>query len=91
MAYVNLLNQLPQNGKGLFRKLESSNCKLIKLKWSKTFNEICLKEDILPNYTRIITRVESKSHKSAICNSFNKKITLYIWKFCIESDMKCNI
>ena len=43
MAYVNLLNQLPQNGKGLFRKLESSNYKLIKLKWLKTFNEVCLK------------------------------------------------
>ena len=53
MAYVNLLNQLPQNGKCLFRKLESSNHKLIKLKWSKTFNEVCLKEDILPNYTRM--------------------------------------
>ena len=54
MAYVNLLNQLPQNGKDLFRKLEGSNNKLIKLKWSKTFNEVCLKEDILPNYTRNI-------------------------------------
>ena len=72
MAYVNLLNQLPQNGKGLFRKLESSNCKLIKLKWSKTFNEICLKEDILPNYTRmryhIINKTRVKSHEYILEN-----------------------
>ena len=53
MVYINLLNQLQQNEKDLFRKLEGSNNKLIKLKWSKTFNEVCLKEDILPNCTRL--------------------------------------
>ena len=58
MAYVNLLNQLPQNGKGLFRKLESSNNKLIKLKWLKTFNEVCLKDD---NYSRKLPRIISYS------------------------------
>ena len=58
MAYVNLLNQLPQNGKCLFRKLESSNNKLIKLKWLKTFNEVCLKDD---NYSRKLPRIISYS------------------------------
>ena len=51
MTYVNLLNQLPNNGKSLFRKLENSNNKLIKTNWSKTFNEVCLKENILPVFT----------------------------------------
>ena len=53
MAYITLLNQLPHNGKDLFRELENSNKKMINLKWSKTFNEVCLKEDILPNFTRM--------------------------------------
>ena len=60
-TYVGLLNQLPQNGKNLFRKIESSNNKLVKLRWSKTFNEVYLKKDILPNYT-----------KTSIIKNFNK-------------------
>ena len=44
MANINSFNPLPQNGKDIFRKLERFNNKLIKLKWFKTFNEVCFKE-----------------------------------------------
>ena len=53
MTYVDLLNHLSQKQKRLFRDFEREKKKLFKAKWSKTFNEVCLKENMLPNYTNI--------------------------------------
>ena len=32
------------------RKLEGIRQKIINAEWSHTFNEVCLKENIMPNY-----------------------------------------
>lgn len=53
MAYINLLNKVNLELKNQYRKLEDIEKKLISIKWSKTFNKVCLKENILPKYTAI--------------------------------------
>ena len=53
MDYGRLLHQLPDELRTFIRKYEALSKKLINNKWSTKFNEICLEEDILPNFTRI--------------------------------------
>ena len=53
MAYIRNLFALPANTRTLFRKLENLAKKQIKNKWSIAFNDACIKENLLPNYTRI--------------------------------------
>ena len=53
MTYIELLHQVPEELRRTFRLYESTSKKLINLKWSITFNATCLKENILPNYSRI--------------------------------------
>ena len=53
MDYGRLLYQLPDQLRSLIRKYEALGKKLINNKWSSKFNETCLQEDILPNFTRI--------------------------------------
>ena len=40
------------------KKLENIKQKILNAKWSKIFNEICIKESLLPNYTSIYFFVE---------------------------------
>ena len=63
MKYVDLLETLPDELKKLFRQYEVVRKKLINIKWSLEFNSICLKENILPNYSRI------KHHDPAVKNT----------------------
>ena len=51
--YVNNLRNLPFTASSILRKLENVKRKIIKCKWSIVFNETCLNENILPNYTNI--------------------------------------
>ena len=53
MKYIDLLYQVPEELRRTFRLYESVNKKLINLKWSIVFNSTCLKENILPNYSKI--------------------------------------
>ena len=53
MDYGRLLHQLPEELRTLMRKYEALRKKLINNEWSTKFNEICLQEDVLPNFTRI--------------------------------------
>ena len=53
MTYSELLNSLPIELKRLFRSLEIKCKELIKIKWSNTFNFVCIKEGILPVFSRI--------------------------------------
>ena len=48
-----ILWNLPVSLRKLFRKLENNSKKLINKEWSCNFNEICLNEELLPNYTKI--------------------------------------
>ena len=55
MDYGRLLHQLPEELRTLMRKYEALRKKLINNEWSTKFNEICLQEDVLPNFTRVYT------------------------------------
>ena len=51
MDYVAVLNTLPHNLMIKFRKLENLENKIINRKWSQIFNNICIKENLVPKYT----------------------------------------
>ena len=53
MNYLNELFKLPNYIRTKLRKLENVKTKIIKSKWSLVFNDTCLNENILPNYTRM--------------------------------------
>ena len=59
MNYLNLLHQAPTEIKSNLRELETLYQKSIKNKWSMTFNNVSLKENLLPKY-----RKKSKTFKS---------------------------
>ena len=46
-----ILNIVPYDVKLIFRKCEKSNKKYIDLVMHREFNKICLKENLLPNYS----------------------------------------
>ena len=50
MTFVELLHTVPRDLRALFRKLENIEKKLIATKWSITFNNVCIKENIMPDY-----------------------------------------
>ena len=45
MTYLDELLSLPVENKNEIKKLENIKNKLLNAKWSRIFNEICLKED----------------------------------------------
>ena len=52
MTYVNELLKLSNYWKKIIKKLECTKLKILKAKWSIYFNNVCLTENLLPNYTR---------------------------------------
>ena len=52
MNYIQLLLNQQRNIKNKYRKLEKTQIKVIKNKWLLLFNNTCLTEDILPNYSK---------------------------------------
>ena len=53
MNYMELLHLIPTELKTKFRKCENLKIKLINNLWSTTFNEMCIKENLMPKYTRV--------------------------------------
>ena len=53
LPYSDLLQSVPETLRKLLRKFENISKKLININWSCQFNAVCLKEDILPKFTRI--------------------------------------
>ena len=51
MTYAYELSKHTTITKGQIRKLESIKYKFLRCKWSTIFNKICLKENLLPDYT----------------------------------------
>ena len=51
--YMNLLNSVPSELKKHLRSIENVSEKIIKREWSKTFNHVCLQENVWPTYTHI--------------------------------------
>ena len=62
MDYINLLHQVPNQVKNLYRKLENHHQKCIKNKWSWTFNTVCLKENLMPMFTNMLYYYRNNSY-----------------------------
>ena len=54
MTNVEELRKLPVQWRKIIKKLENTKLKLAKANWSTQFNYVCLKENLMPNYTTII-------------------------------------
>ena len=65
MSYVDKLRILPYNVRNILRRLEGTQRKIVKCKWSLVFNNTCLSENILPNYTNI------RYHDPALAETHN--------------------
>ena len=79
MNFGNLLYNVPGELKRLYRKLEGNQKKVIRAKWSIAFNNVCLRENILPNYTRI------RHHDPGVANTSH---TLGYRAYLIEREIK---
>ena len=53
MSYAKLLHNVPDGLRRLYRKYENVSKKLINTKWSIEFNSTCIKENMLPNFSRL--------------------------------------
>ena len=51
-SYMNLLHQVTPEFKIHLRNIENVSNKIINRLWSKTFNKVCINENLWPTYTR---------------------------------------
>ena len=79
MDFGNLLYRVPVELRKLYRKLESTDKKIIRNKWSMTFNNVCLKENIMPTFSRI------RHHDPALDHNPH---TVEYRKYLIERELK---
>ena len=79
MDYGELLFNIPSELRHLFRKLENNEKKIIRNKWSKTFNDVCINENIMPNFSRI------RHHDPALANTPR---TIEYRKYLIERELE---
>ena len=59
MLYTELLFSLPNDFLSSIRKLENVKKKLCKAEWSQHFNNVCLQENLMPNYTKLSKKTSS--------------------------------
>ena len=52
-GYGEILYQAPEEIRKHYRRLEGLKKKKVSIKWSITFNSICLQENLWPTYTKI--------------------------------------
>ena len=57
MNYGQLLYQVPEALRHLYRKYEQTRKKIISSKWSKHFNNACLNENIWPKYSKMYIHI----------------------------------
>ena len=79
MTYAQLLHRIPEGLRTLFRKYEKTSKKASNNKWSAEYNSVCLKENILPNYTYL------KHYDPAIRPS---KCTRRYQRYLVDREMK---
>ena len=80
MSYANLLYTVPDGLRSLYRQYEQIHKKWINAHWSIEFNSICIKENILPNYSRI------RYHDPAVAST---ETTLKYRKYLVERETVC--
>ena len=88
MTLTALLHTIPEELRRIYRKYENCCKKIINNTWSTRFNEICLKEEILPNYSRI------KLHDPAVADTNEtQKYRMYLVEKELEEKLqqKCKL
>ena len=60
MTYSYELSKHNNDVKTEIRKLEAIKYKKLRCKWSQIFNQVCLKENLLPNYTKMNNNQQMK-------------------------------
>ena len=74
-----LLYELPNELKNLFRNLERTSRKIIMSNWSLKFNKTCLKENLLPKYSNF------RNHDPAVARS---RTTLEYRKYLVKREIE---
>ena len=64
--FADLIQKVDANIKRKFRLLERTKSNIIKKEWSIKYNEICIKENLLPKYTKLF-----------LCKHLNKKYVFF--------------
>ena len=77
--YGDLLYELPNELKNLFRNLERTSRKIIMSNWSLKFNKTCLKENLLPKYSNF------RNHDPAVARS---RTTLEYRKYLVKREIE---
>ena len=79
MTYADLLHSVPEELRKMYRKYENICKKQLTAKWSIEFNSTCLREDILPKYSRI------KHQDPAVASS---KPTKMYQRYLVEREIR---
>ena len=78
MSYATLLHTIPEELRHLYREYERTHKKMTHAHWSIEFNSICIKENMLPNYSRI------RHHDPAVAST---ETTLAYRKYLVEREI----
>ena len=73
MNVTEILNSIPETTKKTFNKIQKLNRKLSKAKSAVLFNDICLKEHILPKYTNIRLH-DQRAKKQLFTEAFRRNL-----------------
>jgi hypothetical protein len=73
MAVQQLFTQIPVEARKLFRQLESIEDKLIKTQSAIAFNNACVLNNIMPNYTHIRQRDPARNNPELV-NEFQMNL-----------------
>ena len=73
MSISDVLDLLPEPTKQTFNRIQKLNRKLSKAKQAVLFNETCLNENILPNYTNIRIH-DQRAKKQPFTEAFRKSL-----------------
>ena len=80
MSYGSLLHAIPEDLRAKFRKYESICKKQIHAKWSAEFNKTCIKENILPTYSKL------RHHDPAVSKT---EATLKYRRYLVQREITC--
>ena len=87
MNFARIIHTLPSEIKNLYRKIEKNENKLLKNKWFLIFNETCLKEEILPNYTKIILSSQKEMFRKFLANIISMLQSVPLFSYLLK-DLK---
>ena len=73
MSITDIINTVPDSIKKTFNKIQKLNRKLSKAKTAVLFNDICLKENILPKYSDVKLH-DHRAKKQPFTETFRRNL-----------------